>query len=140
VAAIESGRLPAPRPQDASQVTWAPEPTGDLSGVRWTWATERILRRLRALSPSIGLALEFGGVAFFATRAVAAESYPRALVPGEGALWGDPPHLVVRTGDSAIRITRAAVVEKSGDAVSVDGSELARRLSSRPAKSDRAPR
>src|SRR5690606_29915657 len=93
--------------QDPTAATWAPEPTGDLLRVDWRWPTERVLRRLRALAPVPGLALEFAGLSFFALEADSAPEYPAALLPGEGAVVGEPPALVIRTGDGAIRILSA---------------------------------
>ncbi len=42
---------PAPTAQDEQAATWAPEPTGRELGIDWTWPTERVLRRIRAISP-----------------------------------------------------------------------------------------
>jgi methionyl-tRNA formyltransferase len=72
--------------QDESQATWAAEPNGDLLNIDWSWSTERILRRIRALSPVPGLALELSGMRFFVTRARPATQRPVALDAGEAAL------------------------------------------------------
>jgi methionyl-tRNA formyltransferase len=93
--------------QDARRATWAPEPGDEELRVDWRWPTERVLRRIRALAPVPGLALELEGVAFFVTRADAARRYPSALTAGEAASVGDPPELVIRTGDGAIRVLEA---------------------------------
>lgn len=68
VAAFARGERPAAEPQDETLATWAPEPEGALSRVDWSWPSERVLRRIRALSPVPGLALELCGQAFFVTR------------------------------------------------------------------------
>src|SRR5690606_41502429 len=61
VAAYASGTPPPAVPQAEALARQAPEPTGDLLRVRWEWPTERVLRRIRALSPVPGLALELFG-------------------------------------------------------------------------------
>jgi methionyl-tRNA formyltransferase len=48
--------VPAIR-QDERGATWAPEPSGEALKVDFGWATERVLRRIRALSPTTGVAL-----------------------------------------------------------------------------------
>lgn len=98
-------------PQDERAATWAPEPGGELLRVRWTWSTERVLRRIRALSPVPGLALEITGQKLFVTRATPAELFPAALEPGEAAVVAGPPgSVVIRTGDGALQIERALSV------------------------------
>jgi methionyl-tRNA formyltransferase len=93
------------RAQDESLATWAPEPEGDALRVDFHWPTERVLRRIRALSPVPGVALELEGFSFFLTRAEPADAYPGGLEPGEAATVGDPPReVVIRTGDGAIRL------------------------------------
>jgi len=90
--------------QDESLATWAPEPSGDALKVDFGWATERVLRRIRALSPTPGLALEVAGTPLFVTRAEPASDYVAALIPGEAHISDT---LLLRTGDGAIRVTRA---------------------------------
>jgi methionyl-tRNA formyltransferase len=114
-AAFASGKPPEPVAQRPELVTWAPEPTGDELRVTWTWPTERVLRRIRALAPVPGLALDIEGLELVVTRAVRALEFPAALAPGEAAVYGDPPGLVLRTGDGAVAVGRA-VVESSGNA------------------------
>ena len=76
----------------------------------WSWSTARILRRIRALSPVPGLALEIRGVRLFVTAASATTDYPRALEPGEAAtLPGPPARVVIRTGDGALVIDEASL-------------------------------
>ena len=102
---LARGDAVPPAVQDESLASWAPEPSGDALRVDFGWATERILRRIRALSPTPGLALEVDGVPLFVTRAEPAERFIEALLPGEAHVSGDS--LTLRTGDGAIRVTRA---------------------------------
>lgn len=97
-------------PQDESQATWAAEPSGELLNVDWSWSTERVLRRIRALSPVPGLALELFGVRFFVTRASRAPLRPVALDPGEAALFRTPQGLqpLLCTADGSIAVERAS--------------------------------
>lgn len=122
VARIAAGERLPETSQDESQATWAPEPSGDLLRVDFEWPTERILRRVRALAPTPGLALEFSGVRFFVLAADRAPIYPQALLPGEGAVVGSPPELVVRTGDGAFRVLLAELAggQSPGGRGSVD--------------------
>lgn len=106
VCDLANGRFRAGVPQKEANVTWAPEPTGDQLRVDWNWPTERILRRIRALSPVPGLALELNGTRFFVTGATETRDFPVALRPGE-ALLGD--RLILRTGDGAIAVKRAQI-------------------------------
>lgn len=103
VGRLARGEAIPGRAQDSALATWAPEPQGDALRVDFRWPTERVLRRVRALSPVPGVALEIEGLAFFLTRAEPAPSFPAALEPGEAAALGDPPcEVVIRTGDGAI--------------------------------------
>ncbi len=109
VAQIAQGRVPPGAPQDEGQATFAPEPQGDQLRVDFTWTTARVLRRIRALSPVPGVALELCSQELFLTRAEATSTYPAALEPGEAAAVGTPPtDVVIRTSDGAIRVLRAA--------------------------------
>jgi methionyl-tRNA formyltransferase len=91
-------------PQDPRAATWAPEPTGDELRVNFGWATERVLRRVRALSPTPGVALCVLGVDLFVTRAEPESDYVSALIPGEAHV---STALTLRTADGAVRVTRA---------------------------------
>ena len=102
---------PTPIAQDEQAATWAPEPTGRELSVDWTWSTARVLRRIRAISPVPGLAVEVNELRFFVTRAKPASDFVRALEPGEAAVVGNPGTLVIRTGDGAIAIERALLDE-----------------------------
>jgi methionyl-tRNA formyltransferase len=90
--------------QDEALATWAPEPSGAELRLDFGWTTERALRRIRALSPTPGVALEVAGVPLFVTRAVRAESFIEALFPGEAHI---SDALVLRTSDGAVKVTRA---------------------------------
>jgi len=105
---------PMPTAQDEQAATWAPEPTGRELSVDWHWATARILRRIRAISPVPGLAVEINGVRFFVTRAEPARDFVHALEPGEAGVVGQPGTLVIRTGDGAIAVERA-LLDDSGE-------------------------
>lgn len=124
VAAYASGTPPPPARQSPELVTWAPEPTGDALRVAWSWPTERVLQRIRALSPVPGLALDIEGQALSVTQAEKASDYPSALEPGEAAVYGDPPRLLLRTGDGAVAVTRAVLEAEDGapDVPSVEES------------------
>lgn len=98
-------------PQDDQSATWAPEPTGAQLRVDWSWPTERVLRRIRALSPVPGLALNARGRDFFVTRAEPADELPGGLLPGEAAL-GDARTLCIATSDAGIRILRAVPADE----------------------------
>jgi methionyl-tRNA formyltransferase len=132
VGRFARSRPPAPTAQDESTATWAPEPTGRELAVDWSWPTERVLRRIRALSPVPGLALEVSGLPFFVTRARATSDFVAALQPGEAAIVGTPGTLVIRTADGAIAIERAALgleadnePEEAGEAIPSDLDERA---------------
>ncbi len=104
VARFARGDRPTEEEQDDALASWAPEPTRDLLKVDFGWTTERLLRRIRALSPTPGVALSIEGVELFVTRAEAVPSYVTALLPGEAHL---SDALTLRTADGAIRVTRA---------------------------------
>lgn len=113
VGAVARGEPLEGRPQDAAVATWAPEPAGDLLGVTFSWPTNRVLRRIRALSPVPGVPLEICGASFFLTGARPALLFPASLLPGEAAATGDG--IVIRTGDGAILCLSAQVVEDEGE-------------------------
>ncbi|HEX4340165.1 MAG TPA: formyltransferase family protein [Polyangiaceae bacterium] len=118
------GSLPG-TPQDEASATWAPEPYGELTRADFGWTTERVLRRVRALSPVPGVAIEIRGVDLFVTRAEATRDYPAALVAGEAAVG---ERVVIRTGDGGLVVTRATVVDGE-DGIVMNGEELAEQLS-----------
>jgi methionyl-tRNA formyltransferase len=104
VARLARSETVEERAQDERLATWAPEPSGDSLKVDFGWATERVLRRIRALSPTPGLALEIEETPLFVTRAEPATDFVDALLPGEAHISGE---LTLRTSDGAIRVTRA---------------------------------
>ncbi len=110
-------RFRAATTQKNQDATLAPEPSGEQLRVDWRWPTERVLRRLRALAPIPGLALELHGLAFFVTRASNATSCPEALLPGE-AFIGE--RLMLRTGDGAVQVERAQLAELSAGSLDSD--------------------
>ena len=134
VARFARAEPPTLTAQESSAATWAPEPTGRELAVDWSWPTARILRRIRALSPVPGLAVEVRGVRFFITRAEPATEFVTALNPGEAAVVGDPASLVIRTADGAIAVLRATLDESGAsddeEAPELDRAELARRVAS----------
>jgi methionyl-tRNA formyltransferase len=106
-------------PQNAALATPAPAPSGDLLRVDWHWPTGRILRRIRALAPAPGLALEVAGARFFATHARAAPHPAPHLEPGEAAV---DERVAIATGDGAIIIERALI---GADTDFEEGAEVA---------------
>jgi len=135
VREFASGTSPNPAPQDEALATWVPAPTGNLIRADFREPSERVIRRIRALAPFPGLALEIHGVRFTVSEAEPAAEFPRALVPGEAAVA--ETGVVIRTGDGAIRITRATVDDGEDRALIVLGAGgLARALAA--AKSRRA--
>jgi methionyl-tRNA formyltransferase len=115
VKRIERGSI-VEHAQNEADATWAPEPSGDALRCDFRWSTERVLRRVRALSPVPGLALSLAGVELFVTRADLTHDYPSALEPGEAAAFRG--ELVIRTGDGAIAI-RAAADASEGEPVDI---------------------
>lgn len=104
--AFAEGRPPRATEQNERLATEAPAPRGSGLRVDFTWPTARVLRRIRALGPVPGVALELFGLKLLVCAARPSDDYPRALLPGE-AFLGD--RLVLRTGDGAVAVERAAV-------------------------------
>lgn len=100
VARFARGERVVGVPQDETLATEAPAPDDAACALHWSWPTERALRHIRALAPAPGAWTEIHGRVVTVLRAAPATSFPAALLPGEGVLWGGVP--VVRTGDSAI--------------------------------------
>jgi methionyl-tRNA formyltransferase len=126
--------------QDDRLATWAPEPSGDELRAEFTWPLERVLRRVRALSPVPGLALEVEGLAFFVTAAHRAAAYPAALLPGEAAV-GPDGELLIRYGDGALGVERAVAGLNPSLPELEEGTELDQRTLGRLVRErlDRAP-
>jgi methionyl-tRNA formyltransferase len=113
VTRFASGEKLSFTPQAEHEVTWAPEPDDALLRADFGESTERVLRRIRALSPVPGLALEIEGLGLTVTSARPAAVFPAALFAGEAAVsngW-----LVLRTGDGAIAVERAIVESSEGE-------------------------
>ncbi|HET9929902.1 MAG TPA: formyltransferase family protein [Polyangiaceae bacterium] len=125
VAAATRG-LPVGIEQTPELATLAPEPQGELLRADFKWPTERILRRIRALSPVPGLALSIADVAFFVTRAHPSAEFTRALLPGEAEIARG--RLVIRTGDAAIAVETGVLVGEDDDSEEVSGAELAEHM------------
>jgi methionyl-tRNA formyltransferase len=123
VRGFSQGERPTGTAQDEALATPASEPTGDELRVDFRWPTERALRRIRALAPVPGLALEIEGLELVVTRARRAEDVPQALEPGEAAVVGEPPRLVLRTGDGALAVERAVVELETHETSEVPLSE-----------------
>jgi methionyl-tRNA formyltransferase len=109
VREFSRGERPAGTAQDEALATAAPEPTGDELRVDFRWPSERALRRIRALAPVPGVALDIEGLDLVVTRARRTEDFPQALEPGEAAVVGEPPTLVLRTGDGALAVERGVL-------------------------------
>jgi methionyl-tRNA formyltransferase len=110
VLKLSRGEPLAATVQDENQASWAGEPSGDQLTVDWSWSTERVLRRIRALSPVPGLALEWGGFRFFVTRARPSTLRPVALDPGEAVLFREQGqlHPLLCTADGSIVVERVS--------------------------------
>jgi methionyl-tRNA formyltransferase len=125
VAQFARGESPPRTPQDERSVTWANEPDEALLRADFRGSTERVLRRIRALSPVPGLALEIEGLRLIVTRARKADAFTAALVAGEAAV--SDGLLVLRTGDGAVVVERA-VVEEADDEQILDAAALGARV------------
>jgi methionyl-tRNA formyltransferase len=126
VASFASGSPPPGTPQREADATWAPEPEEDALHVDFTWPTERVLRRVRALSPVPGALLDVEGLKLVVVAAEATDDFPAALEPGEAATTGASPHVVIRTGTGAIRLTRALRDEDNAPEAPLDAAALGR--------------
>ncbi|HMJ10070.1 MAG TPA: formyltransferase family protein, partial [Polyangiaceae bacterium] len=126
VAALARGEQRAGKEQNEALATWAPEPDTDELKVSWQWSTARVLRRIRALGPVPGLAIEIRGVRLFVTAGRAASEFPAALYPGEAAtLPGPPAQVVIRTGDGALSIEEALLnTDTDADPAPLTGAEV----------------
>jgi methionyl-tRNA formyltransferase len=95
------------RAQDERGASFAPTPSDADCALVWSWPVERLLRRVRALSPSPGAFTEIGGQIVTILAARATSEFPRALRPGEGAVVGD--RAVIVGGDGAIELLRGEI-------------------------------
>jgi methionyl-tRNA formyltransferase len=126
VARFAAGAAPLAVPQREEDATWAPEPEEEALHLDFTWPTERLLRRLRALSPVPGALLDVEGLKLVVLAAEATASFPAALSPGEAATVGQPPRLVIRTGSGAVVLTRGHPDEEGAAGAVLDATELGR--------------
>lgn len=108
VSRIARGEPILELPQDPALATAAPFPDDDACALRWAWSTERVLRHVRALSPSPGAWTEIAGVPVTILRAAPAATFPAALEPGEGTTM-DGELAVVRTADGAIALLEGEI-------------------------------
>jgi methionyl-tRNA formyltransferase len=122
VGAFAKGSPPQATEQQEHQVTWAPEPQGDALRVDWSWPSERVLRRIRALSPIPGLGLELGGIRFLVLAAQPTDDYPRVLEPGEAHIGRQ---LVLRTGNGAIAVEKACIEAEDAEPIVLGRARLA---------------
>jgi methionyl-tRNA formyltransferase len=119
-------RLPEQK-QDEAAATWAPLPSDSDCAISWSWATDKVLRRVRALAPLPGAFTEIAGRIETILEARRAPTFPRALLAGEAAVVGGT--LVIRTEDGAVELVRGdvdgAVLDAGGFASLVaHGGEL----------------
>jgi methionyl-tRNA formyltransferase len=114
VSRLSRGETIEEHVQDESRATWAGTPSLSDCALRWIWPTEKILGRVRALSPAPGAFTELSGRVLTVHRARRAETYPRALAPGEAAILDDVA--VVRTGDGAVVLLSGEIDGETLDA------------------------
>jgi methionyl-tRNA formyltransferase len=109
--------------QDEQVASWAASPSPQDCALTWAWSNERLLRRIRALSPAPGAFTEVHGRIVTVLRAEATDRFPKALEPGEAAVVDEAA--VVRTGDGAIRL-----VEGECEGIHLDQRRLSRFVAS----------
>jgi methionyl-tRNA formyltransferase len=107
VGKIAAGEEVSERDQDESRATWAPLPSLSDCALRWSWTTDKVLRRIRALSPAPGAFTEIQGSVLTILAARATDQYPRALAAGEAAVVGAT--VVIRTADGAAALVRGEI-------------------------------
>jgi len=97
-------------PQNAQEATAAPEPTEEMIEIRWNQPADRIVRRIRALSPSPGAVVWIGEQELVVTRAQVDLRVPRALTPGEaGVVEGVA---IVRARDTGVALLAGVLDEE----------------------------
>jgi methionyl-tRNA formyltransferase len=107
VGRLARGETIPERKQDESLATWAPVPSLSDAALTWSWPTDRLLRRIRALAPAPGAFTEIGSRMVTVLEARPAQRYFRALLPGEAAVIDGTA--VVRTSDGAVELVRGEV-------------------------------
>lgn len=128
VREFAEGRAPNAQAQDPSQVTWAPAPGPDELRVDWTWSSERVARRVRALGPVPGLELDVDGLELVVMEVHPTASFVAALLPGEAA--ASDGRVSIRTGDGAVSLEKAVLAAEPDRAL--DGRALHQLFASRP--------
>ncbi len=100
------GEAPPELTQDDSEATEAPEPNEDDLEIRWSWTSDRIVRRIRAAAPWPGAFTALGETVVTLTHVVPTTDYPKVLEPGEAAVVTSANRsvAVVRTGDGAVEL------------------------------------
>lgn len=121
VAAFAKGSPPRGKDQNEEDVSWAPAPSEESLRVDWCWPTERVLRRIRALSPVPGVMLEMDPIRFIIIEARPTDDYPSALEPGEAYLG---ERLVLRTGTGAIAVEKAFLDQEDEEPKPISGARL----------------
>lgn len=111
--------------QDEALATEAPFPSEDDYALRLHWPADKILRRIRALSPAPGASLELGDHTLTVLRAERAAQIPSGLRPGEVISPRDGS-VMIGAQDGAIRVLEGEI---DGERVAMDDlSRLVRRL------------
>jgi methionyl-tRNA formyltransferase len=105
--------------QDEAGASWAAAPSPSDCAIRWSWPTEKVLRRIHALAPLPGAFTEIHGRVVTLLAARPSERFPRALLPGEAAVVAETA--VVLTGDGAVELVSGEV-----DGALLDAGGLAR--------------
>jgi methionyl-tRNA formyltransferase len=121
VGAYAAGRPPPEVPQRESEATWAPEPDESWLALRFNEEASKVVRRVQAASPWPGAFTEIGDALVTLTTVAQTTEFPRALLPGEGAVRSDGV-AVIRTFDAAVEL-RAGRTEDGDD---LDAGALAR--------------
>src|SRR5205823_6020189 len=104
---LRSGEIIEGEKQDEAAASWAAAPSPSDCAIRWSWSTDKVMRRIRALAPSPGAFTEIDGRVVTLLGARPTERFPRALLPGEAAVVIDAA--VVRTGDGAVELVSGEV-------------------------------
>ena len=105
VLRLAAGEALHERKQDERLATYAPLPSDADCALDWSWPAERLLRRIRALSPAPGAFTQIGGQILTILAARPAPTFPRALLPGEAAVVDDTA--VIRAGDGGVALVLA---------------------------------
>jgi methionyl-tRNA formyltransferase len=107
VRRLAAGAPIAEHAQDEDEASSAPIPSDADCALAWSWPVARLLRRVRALSPSPGAFTEIGGQILTILAARPAAEFPRVLAAGEAAIVGE--RAVIRAADGAIELLRGEI-------------------------------